>query len=108
MPPRDASTSLSARSSGRSAGPRTRNGRPGQRRQDYARLQRQVPAITELTQLDDQGKEKLTVSRVKMDVVPAAGSEADFSQTKAFIEAKAQRVWFSPVYFRKESEPYLT
>src|SRR5436189_875516 len=76
-----------------------------QRRQDYVRLLRQVPAITELSQLDGEGKEQLKVSRLAMDVV---GSEADFSQSPAFIEAKARRVWFSPVYFRKESEPYMT
>ena len=49
-----------------------------QRRQDYFRLQRQVPAITELTQLDDKGRECLTVSRLKMDMVPpsaCAGNE---------------------------------
>src|SRR5204862_6797757 len=70
-----------------------------QRRQDYVRLLRQVPAITELAQLDGQGKEQLKVSRLAMDVV---GSEADFSQTPGFTEAKAHRTWFSPVYFRKE------
>jgi GAF domain-containing protein len=76
-----------------------------QRRQDYVRLLRQVPAITELAQLDAEGKEQLKVSRLAMDVV---GSEADFSQSPAFTEAKAKRTWFSPVYFRKESEPYMT
>jgi len=76
-----------------------------QRRQDYVRLLRQVPAITELSQLDGEGKEQLKVSRLAMDVI---GSEADFSQSPAFTEAKARRVWFSPVYFRKESEPYMT
>jgi GAF domain-containing protein/two-component sensor histidine kinase len=76
-----------------------------QRRQDYVRLGRQVPAITELSQLDGEGKEQLKVSRLAMDTV---GSEADFSQSPAFLEAKAHRVWFSPVYFRKESEPYMT
>src|SRR5438045_7805911 len=76
-----------------------------QRKQDYVRLQRQVPAITELAQLDNQGKEQLRVSRLAMDAV---GSEADFSQSPAFTEAKAHRTWFSPVYFRKESEPYMT
>ncbi|HEY4472768.1 MAG TPA: cache domain-containing protein, partial [Stellaceae bacterium] len=76
-----------------------------QRRQDYVRLGRQVPAITELSQLDNEGKEQLKVSRLAMDTV---GSEADFSQSPAFIEAKAHRAWFSPVYFRKESEPYMT
>ena len=76
-----------------------------QRRQDYFRLLRQVPAITELSQLDRQGLEQLRVSRLSMDVI---GSAADLSQNSAFRQAKAQRVWFSPVYFRKESEPYLT
>src|SRR5215208_3300309 len=65
-----------------------------QRRQDYFRLMRQVPAITELTQLDREGREKLKVSRLSMDVVDSGG---DFSQTPAFREAKAHRVWFSPV-----------
>jgi GAF domain-containing protein/anti-sigma regulatory factor (Ser/Thr protein kinase) len=76
-----------------------------QRRQDYFRLLRQEPPITELSELDGEGKEQLQVSRLKMDVV---GSVADFSQTPAFIGAKAKRTWFSPVYFRKESEPYMT
>src|SRR5215813_3948295 len=39
-----------------------------QRRFDYGRLQRQVPAITELIQLDGQGREQLRVSRLAMDV----------------------------------------
>src|SRR5437764_7845769 len=59
-----------------------------QRRQDYVRLLRQVPAITELSQLDGEGKEQLKVSRLAMDVV---GGEADFSQSPAFTEAKARR-----------------
>ena len=76
-----------------------------QRLQDYFRLLRQEPPITELSELDGEGKEQLQVSRLKMDVV---GSGADFSQSPAFTEAKAHHVWFSPVYFRKESEPYMT
>src|SRR5437763_11142127 len=38
-----------------------------QRRFDGLRLLRQVPAITELAQLDSSGKEKLRVSRLAMD-----------------------------------------
>jgi signal transduction histidine kinase len=76
-----------------------------QRRFDYVRLLRQVPAITEIVQLDAAGKEQLKVSRLAMDVV---GSEADWSQDSRFAEAKAQKLWFSPVYFRKESEPYMS
>src|SRR5262245_18360979 len=40
-----------------------------QRRSDTLRLLRQVPAITELAQLDATGKERLRVSRLAMDVV---------------------------------------
>ena len=76
-----------------------------QRRFDYVRLLRQVPAITELVQLDRDGREQLRVSRLSMDVV---GSGADRSAEPAFVEAKAHKVYFGPVYFRKESEPYLT
>ena len=76
-----------------------------QRQFDFVRLLRQAPAITELIQLDDNGKEQLRVSRLAMDVV---GSGKDYSQEPSFTEAKKHRVWFSAVYFRKESEPYLT
>src|SRR5262245_60330351 len=76
-----------------------------QRRFDYVRLLRQVPAITELAQLDREGKEQLKVSRLTMNVV---GSGIDRSIEPAFKETQANRVWFGPVYFRKESEPYMT
>jgi GAF domain-containing protein len=76
-----------------------------QRRFDYGRLQRQVPAITELIQLDGQGHEQLKVSRLAMDVV---GSGTDYSADPRFKEALGKKVWFGPVYFRKESEPYMT
>ncbi|HYU11197.1 MAG TPA: hypothetical protein VEK82_01380, partial [Stellaceae bacterium] len=59
-----------------------------QRRQDYVRLLKQVPAITELQQLDGEGRERLKVSRLSMDVVD---SGADLSQNPAFTEAKAHR-----------------
>ena len=78
---------------------------PEQRRFDYLRLLRQVQAITEVSQLDAAGREQLRVSRLAMDVV---GSQADLSQDPRFVEAKAGRTYFGPVYFRKESEPYMT
>jgi GAF domain-containing protein/sensor histidine kinase YesM len=76
-----------------------------QRRFDFVRLLRQVPAITEVAQLDGQGREQLKVSRLAMDVV---GSQADHSRDPGFIGARKDRVWFGPVYFRKQSEPYMT
>jgi signal transduction histidine kinase len=76
-----------------------------QRRFDYVRLLRLVPAITEVVQLDRQGREQLRVSRLSMDVV---GAGTDRSAEPAFVEAMANKVYFGPVYYRKESEPYLT
>src|SRR6476619_4744011 len=76
-----------------------------QRRFDALRLLRQVPAITELAQLDASGKERLRVSRLAMDVV---ASGTDFSKEPKFTEAVARKVYYGPVYFRRESEPYIT
>ena len=76
-----------------------------QRRFDGLRLLRQVAAITELSQLDSTGKEQLRVSRLAMDVV---GSQTDFSKEPKFTEAVAKKVYYGPVYFRRESEPYMT
>jgi signal transduction histidine kinase len=76
-----------------------------QRRFDGLRLLRQVPAITELSQLDSTGHEQLRVSRLAMDVV---ASKADFSKDPKFVEAVARKVYYGPVYFRRESEPYMT
>jgi signal transduction histidine kinase/HAMP domain-containing protein len=76
-----------------------------QRRFDYLRLLRQAPSITEVSHLDATGKEQLRVSRLAMDVV---GSQADYSKEPKFLEAKSGKIFFGPVYFRKESEPYMT
>jgi signal transduction histidine kinase len=76
-----------------------------QRRFDGLRLLRQVPAITELAQLDATGHEQLHVSRLAMDVL---GSQTDFSQEPKFLDALAHKVYYGPVYFRRESEPYMT
>ena len=69
------------------------------------RLLRQVPAITELSQLDAEGKELLKVSRLAMDVV---GSGTDYSKEAKFTETVAKKIYYGPVYMRKKSEPYMT
>src|SRR5438105_2373368 len=76
-----------------------------QRRFDGLRLLRQVPAITELSQLDSTGHAQFRVSRLAMDAV---ASKADFSKDPKFAEAVAHKVYYGPVYFRRESEPYMT
>src|ERR1700730_13996557 len=76
-----------------------------QRRFDALRLLRQVPAITELAEIDSSGHEQLKVSRLAMEVV---GSGTDVSKEPSFAEAVAHKVYYGPVYFRRESEPYMT
>jgi two-component system, NtrC family, sensor kinase len=76
-----------------------------QRRYDFIRLLREVPAISEIAEIDGSGKEQLKLSRTAPDVV--AGG-ADFSSNRCFIEAEANGVCFGPVYFRNQSEPYMT
>jgi len=67
------------------------------RRFDALRLLRQVPAITELTQVDATGKQRLRVSRLPMDAV---GSGTDFSNDPNFTEAAAHnKVYYGSVYF---------
>ncbi|MGY0575205.1 GAF domain-containing protein [Bradyrhizobium sp. RDM12] len=75
------------------------------RRFDALRLLRQVPAITELAQVDSTGKERLRVSRLAMDAID---SGIDLSSDPKFTEAVAHKVYYGPVYFRRDSEPYMT
>ena len=76
-----------------------------EREVDYLRLLRNVPAITEISHLDASGKERLRVSRLTLDAVD---SREDYSQAPKFLEVRAGKTYFSPVYFRNESEPYIT
>src|SRR5262249_2715461 len=69
------------------------------------RLLRQVPPITEMSLLDSNGKEYLKVSRLAMDVV---GSGTDYSKEAKFTETVARKIYYGPVYMRRESEPYMT
>jgi signal transduction histidine kinase len=76
-----------------------------QQRYDFIRLLRQAPPITELAYLDSEGREQLRVSRLEPDAI---GSNIDVSSEPRFADAVRDKVWFSPVYFRRGSEPYMT
>ena len=76
-----------------------------QRRLEALRLLHRVPAMTELALLDPSGREQLRVSRLAMDTVR---SNIDRSREPAFVEAIANKFYYGPVYFRHESEPYMT
>jgi len=76
-----------------------------QRELDFLRVLRNVPAVSQLSHLDLAGKEQLRVSRLDPDVV---GSQEDFSRAPKFLEARAGKTHWSPVYFKNESDPYVT
>ena len=76
-----------------------------QRRLEFLKLLRLLPAVTDLARIDAEGRERLAVSRLDMDVV---NSGRDRSGEPAFAQAQPGLTWFSPVHFRSGSEPYLT
>ncbi|HEX6528795.1 MAG TPA: cache domain-containing protein, partial [Burkholderiales bacterium] len=76
-----------------------------QRRIEFLRLLQVAPAVTDVAQLDGKGREQLTVSRLKMNTT---GSNEDRSQEPGFKNARPGQIWFGPVYFRQETEPYMT
>jgi signal transduction histidine kinase len=76
-----------------------------ERRFDFLRMLRQAPAITDISYVDADGREQIKVSRLTMD---ALVSGADLSAEPKFAQAKVNRRYVGPVYFRRESEPYFT
>jgi signal transduction histidine kinase/HAMP domain-containing protein len=76
-----------------------------QRRLDFLWLLRQAPSISEVSYLDGKGREQLRVSRLGVDEVR---SQKDYSADPKFLQAMKANIYFSPVYFFKKSEPYMT
>jgi signal transduction histidine kinase len=76
-----------------------------QRRIDAWRLLRQVSAISELEQIDPSGLVQLRVSRTEPD---EERSGLDVSQEPKFREPLLHTTYYGPVYFRHNSEPYMT
>jgi len=64
-------------------------------RADYAQLLNQVPAVSQISLLDGNGREQLKLSRTAITV----GSKTDFSTDGRFTEAVARGVSFSPAFF---------
>jgi hypothetical protein len=79
----------------------------GQRRFDALRLLREVHAITTFRWLDSSGWERLTQSKLST----CYGFECpptDFSRAPEFTVAMEKNIYYGPVYFRREIEPYMT
>jgi signal transduction histidine kinase len=75
------------------------------RRIEFLKLIRQAPEVTDIALIDAAGRELIAESRLGMSMMD---SGKDRSGEAAFQQAKRGLPWFGPVYFRKETEPYMT
>ena len=75
-----------------------------QRRYDFIRLLREVPAIAAIAEIDGRARNSSSCRAPRRIWWPAG---TDFAADPRFVEAEAKGVWFSPVYFRNQSEPYM-
>ncbi|HEY7319177.1 MAG TPA: GAF domain-containing protein [Candidatus Binatia bacterium] len=64
-----------------------------------------APAISEAVALDRDGAPRLHVSRFRV-ILPS--EEPDYPKSAAFLQARQGATFFGPVYFVRDSEPYMT
>lgn len=76
-----------------------------EQRLNAIRLLRLSPPISEVAQLDAGGREQLRISRRVADII---GSNRDLSDTPAFRSARTGGIYYGPVYFFGETEPFMT
>src|SRR5262245_38960732 len=72
---------------------------------DAERLLQQVPAIVSVTLVDQTGTERAFVSRLGLNRI---GRGANMASDQAVVGARASKVWYGPVLYRRDSEPYMT
>jgi class 3 adenylate cyclase len=75
------------------------------RRIDALRLLRQLPGIVSITVVDEQGLERIHVSRFGLNRMEA---RTDRRADTPVVGARARKIWFSGVSFMGGSEPHLT
>jgi signal transduction histidine kinase len=75
------------------------------RRFDFVRLTKLVQSITEANYIDARGC--LQVKESRLEISGAGECLADLSKDVRFLGARASGVYYGPVYFRKETEPYM-
>jgi len=74
-------------------------------RLEFLKLLRQAPEVTEIAQIGADGREQIAVSRLGMDSID---SGKDRSEEPAFLKVRRGQPWFGQVYFRKDTEPYMS
>lgn len=65
---------------------------------------RVAPAVTDIQVIDRHGIEKVSVSRLALDHLD---KNTDRSGERFFTETRTGKVWYSPVFYLKETEPYI-
>ncbi|OGA60767.1 MAG: hypothetical protein A3F77_07595 [Betaproteobacteria bacterium RIFCSPLOWO2_12_FULL_67_28] len=75
------------------------------RRNDYDKLGRQVQAITEAIYIHANGCLQVEWSRLKINRIGECLD--DLAKDPRFLGARGGQAYFGPVYFRKETEPYM-
>jgi signal transduction histidine kinase len=75
-----------------------------QRRTDFLRLLSLAPAVSEVSYLDATGREIIRIPRLELE----GGRGLDLTQDSKFVVPHSGKTYVSPVYFRSESEPYMT
>ena len=73
---------------------------------DAERLLQQVPAIVSITLVDQTGIERAFVSR--LGGLNRIGRGENLAADPAVLGARASKVWYGPVLYRHNSEPYMT
>jgi len=81
------------------------NGLSQEYRFELEKLLMMAPPITEVEALDSHGSMKLRVSRLRMAI---PDDRRDLSASAAYRQAMQGRSYFGPVYFVRDSEPYMT
>jgi class 3 adenylate cyclase len=79
-------------------------GENDRRRIDALRLLQQVPAIVSIALVDQNGTERVFVSRLGLNRI---GRGADLSADPAVVGARTNKVWYGPVRYQRDSEPYM-
>ena len=105
---RSASRSSSRRSSGRSAGRRRAMGGGADRAAPLRLFPADAPGAGDHRADPARRPRARSSSRCRGCRWMWSAARRITRQNPGFIEAKAKHVWFGPVYFRKESEPYMT
>ncbi|HET9580159.1 MAG TPA: ATP-binding protein [Usitatibacter sp.] len=76
-----------------------------ERRDEYHRMMKLVPAITEVSNVAPEGREQLRVSRAALDEI---GTGRDLAKLEAFTGARANAPFYSAAFFREGSIPRIT